>query len=231
MLIEGRSLTAAFDIPQHWQGVLSKAVSTPQSHRLANVLQAAEQAGARIFPPQDLRFHALEAVSPDNVKAVILGQDPYHGSGQAHGLAFSVPDGLRPPPSLKNIFKELQRDLGFAPPFSGNLDVWAKQGVLLLNTVLTVEEAKAGSHQGKGWEDITDAVIKHAGRAAAQPTVFMMWGAHAQKKKSLIDTVRHLILEAPHPSPLSAHRGFIGCGHFSKANDWLVKNGREPIRW
>ena len=221
----------AFDCPQNWKPVLEEALSTQRAFQLDAYLRSEEEAGKGIFPPRELRFLALQLVDPQAVKVVIIGQDPYHGAGQAHGLSFSVPDGVRPPPSLRNIFKEQLRDLAIAPPRSGNLQHWAQQGVLLLNTVLSVEEAKAGSHQGLGWEEITDTIIAHAGRGEAPPAAFLLWGSHAHRKKPLIDAARHLILEAPHPSPLSAHRGFIGCGHFSAANQWLEKNGRSPVRW
>ena len=168
--------------------------------------------------------------SPSQVRVVILGQDPYHREGQAHGLAFSVSERCAVPPSLRNIYKELARDLGIAPPAHGNLESWAHQGVLLLNTVLTVEEAKPASHQSTGWEEITDKIIQ-AVAAQQSPTVFMLWGAYAQKKKPMIDSTKHLILEAPHPSPLSAHRGFLGCGHFGKANGFLKGGGLAQIEW
>jgi uracil-DNA glycosylase len=161
---------------------------------------------------------------------VILGQDPYHGPGQAHGLCFSVLPGVPPPPSLENIFAEIRRDLGIARPDHGCLIPWARQGVLLLNAVLTVERGLAGSHQGKGWEGFTDSVIDHLNRER-DGLVFLLWGSYAQAKGALIDSGRHRVLKAPHPSPLSAHRGFIGCGHFSKANQWLSENGQSAIDW
>lgn len=220
----------AFDVPLEWQPVLQDVLQSERSHILARILDRWDSAGAPIYPQKPRRFRALELVKPDEIKAVILGQDPYHGEGQAHGLAFSVSPGVRIPPSLRNIFKELSRDLGIEPPAHGFLESWAKQGVLLLNTVLSVEEGKAGSHQGLGWEEITDAVISHAG-SQKSPAVFMLWGSHAQKKKPLIDPTRHLILDAPHPSPLSAHRGFIGCGHFRKVNTFLSQSGLAEIDW
>ena len=222
-------MTPAFVVPLPWQDVLAPVLSTESSHALAHAL--AKAGGTQIFPPAHQQFHALDLVPPDAIRVVILGQDPYHGAGQAHGLAFSVPDGVRPPPSLRNIFKELARDVAFKPPQSGSLEKWASQGVLLLNTALSVEEARAGSHQGLGWELITDAIIQHAGSSSALPTVFLMWGSHARGKRILIDERRHLCLEAPHPSPLSAHRGFMGCGHFSKASLWLQAKGRGAIDW
>lgn len=220
-----------FDVPPAWRAVLEPESATAQAKLLSIYLADVMKTGKQVFPPRQHWFRALELVAPDAIRGVILGQDPYHGVGQAHGLAFSVPDGVRPPPSLKNIFRELQRETGTAAPQCGNLTRWTQQGVLLLNTVLTVEEGKPGSHQGRGWESITDAVIAHAGRAEAEPAVFMLWGSHAQKKRSLINASRHLILEAPHPSPLSAHRGFIDCGHFGKANRFLEGIGRRKIVW
>jgi uracil-DNA glycosylase len=175
-------------------------------------------------------FRAFELTPFDAVKVVILGQDPYHGSGQAHGLCFSVPEGVPAPPSLGNIFAELQRDLGLARPHHGDLSSWARQGVLLLNATLTVREDQAASHQGKGWERFTDTAITHLCRERAG-IVFLLWGRSAQQKAALIDAQRHHVLHAPHPSPLSAHRGFIGCGHFSKANALLAGQGQAPIDW
>lgn len=188
------------------------------------------QNGKIIYPAQDHIFHALDLTPIEKTKIVILGQDPYHGEGQAHGLAFSVPKGIKIPPSLKNIYKELQEDIGMSPPDHGNLEGWARQGVLLLNTTLTVEARKAASHQGRGWEAFTDYVIAQV-NALPRGVVFMLWGSHAQKKNHMIDTENHLVLEAPHPSPLSAYKGFLGCRHFSKANDFLVQHGRESINW
>ena len=164
------------------------------------------------------------------IRISILGQDPYHGAGQAHGLCFSVQPGVRTPPSLVNIYKELESDLGIVPPRHGFLESWARQGVLLLNSVLTVEEARAASHQGKGWERFTDAVIRTVNDRCSS-VVFMLWGAYAQKKAAFVDTSRHLVLKAPHPSPLSAHAGFLGCRHFSKANAYLQERGLQPIDW
>ena len=186
--------------------------------------------GARIHPgPPDI-FAAFDATPFDAVKVVILGQDPYHGPGQAHGLCFSVRPGVAVPPSLQNIFKEQQRDLGLSIPANGDLRPWARQGVLLLNSVLTVEEGQAGSHQGRGWEGFTDHVVEVLDRER-DGLVFMLWGSYAQAKGKVIDARRHCVLRAPHPSPLSAHRGFMGCGHFSTANAWLAKRGLAPIDW
>lgn len=187
-------------------------------------------AGKTVYPSNDNIFRALELTPIEDVKVVILGQDPYHGAGQAHGLSFSVQKGVKIPPSLRNIYKELHDDIGMDIPTHGFLEGWAKQGVLLLNTCLTVEAGQAASHQGKGWEEFTDQVIEQV-NALDTPVVFMLWGSHAQKKSSMIDDNKHLVLTAPHPSPLSAHRGFLGCGHFSKANDFLMKSGRGIIEW
>ncbi len=216
----------AFEVPVAWRAVLTPSLSASRAHGLAGFIAGEESRGKVIYPAVGNRFRALELTKPDDVRVVILGQDPYHGEGQAHGLAFSVPNGVAFPPSLRNIYKELARDLGIDAPSHGNLEHWARQGVLLLNSVLTVEESKAGSHQGRGWEEITDAILSHLGQQE-RPIVFMLWGAHAQKKRRLIAS-QHLILEAPHPSPLSAHRGFLGCGHFRKANAFL---GIRGIDW
>lgn len=183
-----------------------------------------------IFPLPKLVFSAFDNCPFDKVRVVILGQDPYHGPGQANGLAFSVNDGVQTPPSLVNIYKEIAQDLGKKIPSSGNLERWAKQGVLLLNATLTVKAHTAGSHQKKGWEEFTDAAIR-ALSEKRENLVFMLWGAYAQKKGEVIDAKKHLILTAPHPSPLSAHRGFLGCKHFSQANEYLWMNGIEPVDW
>ena len=191
-------------------------------------------AGKRIFPPRDAWLQALKLTPLAAVRVVILGQDPYHGEGQAHGLSFSVRPGVRPPPSLVNIYKELETDLGLARPAHGLLDHWARQGVLLLNSVLTVETGRAASHQKRGWERFTDAVIA-AVAAKPDPVVFLLWGAYAQKKAAFVRDVaadgRHLVLEAAHPSPLSARSGFFGCRHFSRANAFLERHGLAPIDW
>ncbi len=184
----------------------------------------------RIFPPMNDIFNALRYTSYSNVKAVIIGQDPYHEIGQAHGLCFSVKEGVAPPPSLLNIFKEIKDELGIEPPKSGELTKWAKSGVLLLNAVLTVREGAANSHKGKGWEILTDRVIELLNERE-QPIVFLLWGRNARDKARLVTNRRHLVLECAHPSPLSASNGFFGCGHFKKANEFLVKNGIEPINW
>lgn len=190
----------------------------------------AARVGRRVFPPREQTFRALNLTPFERVSVVILGQDPYHGEGQAHGLAFSVGAGVPPPPSLRNIFRELEQDLGVAPRKCGDLTRWAEQGVLLLNTTLTVEEGRAGSHQKQGWERLTDRLVSLLG-ARPEPLAFLLWGAPAQKKAALVDRARHLVLEAPHPSPLSAHRGFFGCRHFSQTNAFLLRHGRPPIDW
>lgn len=184
----------------------------------------------KIFPPARFIFNAFDHTPFEGVKVVILGQDPYHNDGQAHGLSFSVPDGIPAPPSLVNIFKEINRDLGIPVPKSGNLTRWANQGVLLLNATLTVEAHKAGSHQRKGWETFTDAAI-HKLAENRENLVFILWGAYAQKKAAFIDTNRHLVLKSVHPSPLSAHNGFFGNNHFSETNKYLISKGIEPINW
>jgi uracil-DNA glycosylase len=183
-----------------------------------------------LFPPSALCFNALNSTPLDEVSVVILGQDPYHGPGQAHGLCFSVRPDVPLPPSLVNIFKEIQSDLGIAPPDHGCLQPWAENGVLLLNSVLTVEQGNAGAHQGKGWEDFTDKVIETINRER-ENVVFLLWGGYARKKGRHIDRSRHLVLEGPHPSPLSAYRGFFGCRHFSQANHWLEERGQNPVNW
>ena len=183
-----------------------------------------------IFPANDLIFNAFNFTTPSNIKAVILGQDPYHGKGQAHGLSFSVTNGVKIPPSLRNIFKELQSDLNYSVTSNGSLDSWAKQGVLLLNATLTVREKKAGSHQKLGWESFTDSVIKKISDEK-EGLIFLLWGSFAQKKAVLIDTNKHHILTTTHPSPFSAHKGFLGCKHFSKTNKLLLNNNQKPINW
>ncbi len=188
------------------------------------------RAGKTIYPPAGKIFAALDATPFDQVKVVILGQDPYHGPGQAHGLCFSVLPGVAVPPSLQNIYKEIQADLGIAAPDHGCLLPWAQRGVLLLNAVLTVERGRAGAHQGKGWEEFTDQIVRLLGQQR-EGLVFMLWGSYAQAKGKILDGRRHLILRSTHPSPLSAHRGFLGCRHFSKANDYLRRRGAEPVDW
>ncbi len=220
----------AFALPQDWQTPLKAALATKETLALQGFLDAELAAGRTIFPPQGAWFRALALTPLDKVRVVILGQDPYHGPGQAHGLCFSVPPGVRPPPSLSNIYKELGSDLGLPRPQHGFLEHWARQGVLLLNSVLTVEIAKAASHSKKGWEPFTDAIIAQV-NDKAEPVVFMLWGAYAHKKAANVDKSRHQLLKAAHPSPLSAHNGFLGCKHFSQCNAFLVSNGFPPIDW
>ena len=213
-----------------WKDRVGDYLQRDEMQGLAAFLRARKAAGARIYPPGPQIFAALDATPFDATRVVILGQDPYHGPGQAHGLCFSVPAGVTVPPSLDNIFKELQRDLGIARPDHGCLFPWAQRGVLLLNAVLTVEEGRAGAHAGKGWEGFTDHVVETLDRQR-EGLVILLWGAYAQKKGAVIDSRRHRVLRAPHPSPLSAHRGFIGCGHFSAANQYLARQGQAPIDW
>jgi uracil-DNA glycosylase len=218
------------DLHPSWLMHLAAEFDAPYMQQLKQFLLQEKAAGKIIYPASKNIFNAFNSTPLDKVKVVIIGQDPYHGPNQAHGLCFSVQKGIQVPPSLQNIFKEQQRDLGLAIPNHGCLQSWADQGVLLLNATLTVEQARAGSHQGKGWEIFTDKAIELVSKVN-QSVVFMLWGSYAQKKIDLIDTKKHLILKAPHPSPLSAHRGFMGCGHFSKANDYLNKINKAPINW
>ena len=221
-------------VPEPWRAALDPVLALPESRRLGGWLCAEEARGATIYPPRGTRLKALELTPLDAVRVVILGQDPYHGPGQAHGLCFSVPDGIPAPPSLVNIFKELESDLGVARRGSGNLERWARQGVLLLNTSLTVEAGRAGSHAGKGWEAITDAAVA-AVAVRDEPSVFILWGNHARKKAAAIPALAqagaHLVLASAHPSPLSAHAGFFGSKPFSKANAFLNEKGRGAIDW
>jgi uracil-DNA glycosylase len=214
-----------------WADLTATFWSSAEGTALTTFLEARRAQGAIIFPPEPLR--ALQLTPPDRVRVVVLGQDPYHGPGQAEGLAFSVAPGVKPPPSLRNIFQELQRDLGLPAPANGSLVRWAEQGVLLLNTCLTVEDGQPASHARRGWEALTDRIIERCS-ASGQPKAFLLWGAHAQKKADLIDAGRHRLFFANHPSPLSARRGalpFIGCSHFSQANAWLERQGARPIAW
>ncbi|MBA2935352.1 uracil-DNA glycosylase [Sphingomonas sp. CGMCC 1.13654] len=219
---------------ESWRAPLAGEFASPYMAALRQFLVAEKAAGKRIFPRGGEWFRALDLTPLDQVRVVILGQDPYHGPGQAHGLCFSVQPGVRPPPSLVNIYKELHDDLGIARPGHGFLEHWAKQGVLLLNSVLTVEQGLAASHRDRGWETFTDAVIRLVAQKE-EPVVFLLWGSYAQKKAGFVKTVeqggRHLVLKSAHPSPLSAHNGFLGCRHFSKANAFLKARGREPIDW
>ena len=217
-------------IDSTWRDLLKQEFSSPYFSALRDFLLTEKQTQT-VYPPGPLIFNAFDHTPVPNVKAVILGQDPYHGEGQAHGLCFSVNDGVKFPPSLKNIFKELKTDIGMEEPLSGNLTKWANEGVLLLNATLTVRKSNAGSHQGQGWETFTDAAIKLLSNER-ENIVFILWGKYAQNKESLINPKNnHLVLKAPHPSPFSAHSGFFGCRHFSQANNFLVKNGVEPIDW
>ena len=213
-----------------WKAALRDEFDAPYMKQLGEFLRSEKAAGKVIYPPGPLIFNALNSTPLEQVKVVILGQDPYHGPGQAHGLCFSVQPGVPAPPSLQNIYKELKRDLNLPIPNHGYLQHWAEQGVLLLNTSLTVEQAKAGSHANAGWQRFTDRVIQVVSEQRNH-LVFLLWGAHAQSKEKLIDTQKHLILRSPHPSPLSAHRGFIGNGHFSRTNKFLEQSGLEPIDW
>ena len=215
---------------ESWKAPLQSEFDAPYMAGLKEFLVAERAKGKRIFPKGSEWFHALDATPLEQVRVVILGQDPYHGEGQAHGLCFSVKQGVRPPPSLINIYKEMKSDLGLEPPPHGNLEAWAKQGVLLLNAVLTVEAGLAASHQGKGWERFTDAVIRLV-NDQPWPVVFILWGAYAQRKAAFVDRQRHLVLASAHPSPLSAHNGFFGSKPFSKANEFLVAQGEKPIDW
>jgi len=213
-----------------WRERLRGEFEQPYMSELKRFLLAERERGRRIFPKGSEWFRALDLTPLERVRVVILGQDPYHGEGQAHGLCFSVQPGVPPPPSLVNIFKELESDLGIRPARHGLLDHWARQGVLLLNSVLTVEMGRAASHRDRGWERFTDAIVA-AVNAKPEPVVFLLWGSYAQKKAAFVDQSRHLVLKAPHPSPLSAHSGFFGCRHFSKANAFLQNRSLPPIDW
>ncbi|PNS08555.1 uracil-DNA glycosylase [Solilutibacter silvestris] len=213
-----------------WKARVGDWLQRDDMRALSAFLRERLHEGVRIHPDPNHIFAAFDATPFDAVKVVILGQDPYHGPGQAHGLCFSVLPGVAVPPSLDNIYKELHRDIAMPRPANGYLMPWAQRGVLLLNSVLTVEEGRAGSHQGRGWEGFTDHVVDVLNRER-EGLVFLLWGSYAQAKGKVIDPRRHRVLKAPHPSPLSAHRGFIGCGHFSAANDYLARNGHAPIDW
>jgi uracil-DNA glycosylase len=226
-------LSAEDAVPTSWKPALDPVLATPQARKLGGFLKAAEAAGKPIYPPRGQRLAALELTPLNAVKVVVLGQDPYHGAGQAHGLCFSVAKGVKVPPSLVNIYKEIESDLGLPRPAHGNLEAWARQGVLLLNNALTVEEGKAGSHQNLGWEAITDAAVA-AVAAKTEPCVFLLWGSHARNKAARVPGLsasHHLVLTAPHPSPLSAYNGFFGCKHFSQANAFLEAQGRGAVDW
>ena len=213
-----------------WKDVLNGEREKSYFKELLGFVEEQRGLGKKIYPANNEVFSSLQITPFSKVKVVILGQDPYHGPGQAHGLAFSVKPGVQLPPSLQNIYKELNSDLNIPIPKTGYLQSWAEQGVLLLNAVLTVEDSRAGAHANKGWETFTDKVISELA-AHREQLVFMLWGSYAQKKAESVNFEKHLVLKAPHPSPLSAHRGFLGCKHFSKANDYLIKQGIDPIDW
>jgi uracil-DNA glycosylase len=218
------------NLHESWKTPLQCEFDASYMADLRRFLVAEREAGKLIYPKASLWFHALDATPLDQVRVVILGQDPYHGPDQAHGLCFSVQHGVKPPPSLVNIYKELKTDLELSPPPHGNLELWANQGVLLLNSVLTVEAGQAASHQGKGWERFTDAIIKLV-NAQARPIVFILWGNYAQKKAAFVDRAKHCVLSSAHPSPLSAHNGFFGSKPFSKTNVFLEMHHQTPIDW
>ncbi|HVR51076.1 MAG TPA: uracil-DNA glycosylase [Pseudorhodoferax sp.] len=228
------SVAPNIQLEPSWKARVGDWLLRPEMRELSAFLRQRKAAGVRVFPPGPQIFAAFDATPFDQVKVVVLGQDPYHGFGQAHGLCFSVMPGVPVPPSLLNIYKELEDDGNVVPPFRrpdhGCLLPWARRGVLLLNAVLTVEEGRAGAHQGKGWEGFTDHVVDVLNRER-EGLVFLLWGSYAQAKGKVIDTRRHRVLKAPHPSPLSAHRGFLGCRHFSQANDYLARHGQAPIDW
>lgn len=223
-------MTKEIALESTWKEVLKEEFDKPYMKSLGDFLRAEKMAGKVVYPKGSLIFNALNSTPLNKVKVVILGQDPYHGPNQAHGLSFSVQPGVTPPPSLVNIYKELKRDLNIDPPPHGCLQSWAEQGVLLLNTSLTVEANKAASHSKQGWQLFTDKIIE-AVNSQCEHVVFILWGSHAQSKRNLIDPQKHLILCSAHPSPLSAHRGFFGCGHFSKTNYFLQQQGIPPINW
>ncbi|MGQ1890786.1 uracil-DNA glycosylase [Thermophagus sp. OGC60D27] len=216
-------------IEESWKLALKDEFNSPYFINLKNFL-VEEKKQHTIYPPGPLIFNAFNHTPLNKIKVVLIGQDPYHGPGQAQGLSFSVPDGIRQPPSLQNIFKEIANDIGTPPPVSGDLTRWAQQGVLLLNATLTVRAHSPGSHQGKGWEQFTDAVIRTISENC-ENIVFLLWGRYAQNKQALINPSKHLVLKAAHPSPFSVHKGFFGCKHFSKTNEWLEKHGIKKIEW
>lgn len=215
---------------QTWKSVLAEEKQKPYFQKILEFVKNEREKGKKIYPDAADVFNAFKFTEFEHVRVVILGQDPYHGPGQAHGLSFSVRPGVAKPPSLQNIFKELKRDCGVVTPDHGCLEAWAHQGVLLLNSVLTVEAGKPGSHAAIGWQQFTDAVIEIL-NDHPKPIVFMLWGAYAQKKGDSINRTKHCVLTSSHPSPFSANRGFLGCGHFSKANEFLIANNRQPINW
>ncbi len=220
----------ALRLEPSWKARVGEYLQRPDMQQLSEFLRAELRAGKTIYPAPKKIFAALDCTPFDDVKVVIIGQDPYHGPDQAHGLCFSVMPGVAIPPSLENILKEIQHEFDYPRPDHGCLISWARQGVLLLNSVLTVERGKPESHKGKGWEGFTDAVVDHLNRER-ENLIFLLWGSYAQAKGKLVDLRRHRVLKAPHPSPLSAHRGFFGCGHFSSANNWLEERGVSPVDW
>lgn len=223
-------MTREVQLEASWLAHLQPEFAQPYMAQLREFLLTEKKAGKTVYPTGGEIFAAFQRTPLESVKVVILGQDPYHGEGQAHGLCFSVKPGVKIPPSLANIFQEIHSELGLPVPSQGHLTHWADQGVLLLNSVLSVEAGRAASHQGKGWETFTDRVIEVINRER-EGVVFMLWGSYAQRKGQIIDRARHRVLSAPHPSPLSAHRGFFGCGHFQAANDYLSESGRKPVDW
>lgn len=221
---------SAIKLEKDWLDILQPEFDQAYMQKLKAFLQAEKDAGKTIFPQGENIFNALNTTRLADIKIVIIGQDPYHGPGQAHGLSFSVPQGVALPPSLRNIYKEIEAEYGYSMPRTGDLTGWAQQGVLLLNATLTVQSGMVGSHQKKGWEEFTDAVIR-AVNERCESVVFLLWGSYAQKKGAIIDRRKHMVLESVHPSPLSAHRGFLGNGHFKKANDYLETHGKVPVDW
>ena len=223
-------MSRRIQLEDSWLQVLGNEFEQEYMQQLRSFLQAEKAARRVIYPPGPQIFNAFKHTPLPKVKVIILGQDPYHGPGQAHGLCFSVPEGIDIPPSLRNIYRELEQDLGVPAPRRGCLTAWAEQGVLLLNSVLSVRRGQAASHQGRGWEQFTDRVIAVINEQR-QGAVFMLWGSYAQRKGAMVNAGKHLLLKAPHPSPLSAHRGFFGCRHFSRANDYLQQQGQTPVNW
>ena len=223
-------MSRRIQLEDSWLQVLGNEFEQEYMQQLRSFLQAEKAARRLIYPPGPQIFNAFKHTPLPKVKVIILGQDPYHGPGQAHGLCFSVPEGIDIPPSLRNIYRELEQDLGVPAPRHGCLTAWAEQGVLLLNSVLSVRRGQAASHQGRGWEQFTDRVIAVINEQL-QGAVFMLWGSYAQRKGAMVNAGKHLLLKAPHPSPLSAHRGFFGCRHFSRANDYLQQQGQTPVNW
>lgn len=227
---ETETVAARLQLEPGWRAALAPAFATPGADALRQLLRREATEGRTVFPSRSRMFAAFEHTPLDQVRVVIVGQDPYHGPGQAMGLSFSVPRGVRVPPSLRNMFTEIEQELSIPRPAHGDLTAWAERGILLLNSSLTVRAGEAGSHASAGWEPITDAAIR-AVSEQREHVAFLLWGRHAQSKASLVDADRHLVLTAAHPSPLSAHKGFFGCGHFARVNDWLVEQGEQPVDW